>query len=933
MRRLLTALTALALALAVWAPTALAAFEFEEVGLSFEAKDGTPVTQAGSHPFAMTNLLSVTTVEPPGGGEFPSGEIRDLRIDLPEGFAGDPSATPRCSNADFAAIDPGTKRNDCPDSAAVGFAEIEVGFGAREQLISPVYNLQPAPGNVAKLGFVVSTGGVPVTIDVGLSEEPPYHVIAKLTDVSQAVLFYASKVTLWGNPASPEHDEDRGSCVEKPTGSCPTSSPERPFLTLPTACTGPLSTLFHALAWNSGEEANATATTPPGITGCGKLGFAPLAKAQPTSAAAESPSGLDFKLEIEDEGLKSPSGLAQSAVKKAVVTLPEGMTINPSQAEGLGVCTEADLARESASSEAGEGCPNAAKIGTVEVETPLLEGEILKGSLFVAAPYANPFDSLIALYMVFRDRELGIVVKQPLEVEPDPATGQLITTAEGLPQLPFSEFRLHFREGGRSPLVTPPACGTYAVEAVLTPYANPTTPYTTASSFQVTSGPGGAPCPAAGVPPFAPGFAAGSASNAAGRYSPFYMRLTRADGEQDMTRFSSILPPGVTGKIAGLAQCPQAAIEAAKARPGLAERAAPSCPEASRIGRTLTGAGVGPELTYVPGSLYLAGPYHGAPLSVAAIVPAVAGPFDVGTVVVQEGLDLNPATAEVEVSGAASDPIPHILAGIPLKVRDLRVFVERPGFTLNPTSCEPLTTRATLFGGFADVFSAADDLPVDLTARYQAADCASLAFKPRLFLKLRGGTRRSAHPALRSVLVPREGDANIGRAVVTLPPSEFIDNAHINNPCTRVQFNADACPKSSILGTARATTPLLDAPLEGPVYFRSNGGERNLPDIVADLKGQFRVILVGFVDSKNARIRTTFANPPDAPVTKFQLNLFGGKRGLLVNSRDLCKAKLRARLALSGQNGRRSNSNPVVKTSCKKGKGKARARRASHRRR
>jgi len=938
MRRLLLTLLSLTALAAIFTPSALAAFEFEEVDLGFSDADGTPSMQAGSHPFAMNNVLSIKGVVKEGS-ETPSGEVKNLQIDLPPGFAGNPSATPRCSNSDFAAIDPSTKRSRCAASTAVGVAALQValreagGVGARENLVSPVYNLVPAPGTAAKLGFVVSTGGVPVTIDVGLSEEAPYHVVAKLTDVSQAVFFYASKVTLWGNPASPVHDEERGKCAEIGVeGTCPTNAPPSPFITLPTACSGPLLATFNALAWNTGESDSATATThdaseppnPLGISGCGKLGISPTIATQPTSTQAESPTGLDVNLEIDDEGLTSPDGIAQSSIEKAVVTLPEGMTINPSQAEGLGACSEEDLDRESPFSAPGAGCPNASKIGTVEVETPLLEGEILKGSLFVATPYANPTGKLIALYMVFRDPELGIVIKQAGRVEPDPVTGQLISTFEDLPQLPFSDFRLHFREGGRSPLVTPPTCGTYTAIAQFYPFSAPATPYTTTSSFTVASGVGGAPCPPLGIPPFSPGFEGGSLSNSAGSYSPFYMRLTRKDGEQDMTRFSSVLPPGVLANISGIPLCSDAAIAAAKAKTGLAEKASPSCPAASQIGRVVAGAGVGSELLYVPGQVYLAGPYNGAQLSVAVITPAVAGPFDVGTVVVREALTLNPLSGEAEVDGAASDPIPHILAGIPLKLRDLRVYVDRPNFTLNATSCEPSALRGTLYGSYADVMNPADDVPVSLSARYQAADCASLGFAPKLTLSLKGGTKRSGHPALRSVLTPRAGDANIGRAVVTLPPSELIDNAHINNPCTRVQFNANQCPPSSVLGNARAYSPLLDEPLEGPVYFRSNGGERLLPDVVADLHGQFRIILVGFVDSKNARIRTTFAQVPDAPVRKFELNLFGGKKGLLENNRDLCAHTLRVKIALTGQNGRKHNTEPVLATSCKKGKAKKR---------
>jgi len=915
-RKPIAVLIAVALTCLVGTAPAQAAFGLKDLGLTFTSASGGLATEAGSHPYAMNNTLAVTTAGSPGS-EVPEGAVRDLRIDLPPGFSGDVFATPRCTGADFAAIDPHTKDTSCADSSAVGVVEARVGLPAPGTIFAAVYNLVPTPGKVAKLGFVVQS--VPVTVDIGLSEEAPYHVVASLTDVSQAILFYGSNVTLWGNPASSIHDDERGDCIE-PTGpsgdSCPIDIAERPFLTLPTACTGPLTTTFSALAWNTGESASGTAATTA-IDGCSRLPFAPTIQAQPTGRSAESPTGLDFEVEVRDEGLRTPTGYAQSTVKKAVATLPEGMAINPSQAEGLGACSEADLAREKPDSEAGSGCPNSSKIGGVEVETPILEGQILKGSLFVATPFENPTGSLIALYMVIKSSDLGVVFKLRGKVEADPETGQLSGSFDELPQFPFSHFRLHFREGERSSLVTPPRCGDFRTEIVFTPWANPQTTYTTGADFKVTSGTGGAPCPA-GPPPFRPGFEAGSINNSAGLFSPFYMRLTRRDGEQNLTRFSSVLPPGVTGKIAGLQKCSDGSIGTAKARSGRAERAQPSCPTGSRIGHVLAGAGVGSELTRVPGEVYLAGPYGTAPLSAVAIVPAVAGPFDLGTVVTRVALTVNPDTAEVEVDGAHSDPIPHILAGIPLKLRDLRVYVDRPDFALNPTDCNPPSTRAILFGGFLDLFSSADDVSVPLSARYQAASCASLDFKPKLAMSLTGGTRRGDHPALRSILLPRPGDANLRRATVTLPPSEFIDNAHIQNPCTRVQFNAHRCPRGSVLGTATAYTPLLDEPLRGPVYFRSNGGERLLPDIVLDLNGLFHIVLVGHVDAVNARVRTTFASTPDAPTSKVVISLKGGKAGVLVNNRNLCAHKIRAKVELVGHNGRRHDFQQKIKTSCGK---------------
>jgi len=925
MRRLAktTLLAALgAIPATVLAAPAGAAFGLHGLDVTFTAPDGAPSMAAGTHPYAWTTTLQANTVEE--AGTKPEEAVKSLILDQPAGLVVDPSAVPTCSAADFVTLVNGL--SSCPDASAVGFIEAQAEEGGDR---GAIYNLVPPPGSAVKLGFHVL--GVGVSIEGGLRPEGEQNAFATVTNIPQVEPFFGSVATIWGNPFDPAHDSDRGKCLlEK--GECPVADTEAAFLTLPTRCTGPLTTIFKADSWqHPGAFFEGTATThdnstpplPLGPTDCGKVGFDPQIAAAPTNASAESPSGLDFDLDFDDLGLTDPDGTAQSHVKKAVVTLPEGMTINPSQAEGLGVCSEAGFKAESASSAPGEGCPQSSKIGTIEVTTPLLD-EALDGAIFVAAPYKNPFNSLIALYMVIRNRERGIVVRLPAKVEPDPTTGQLITTVDNLPQQPFSHFHFHFREGGRSPLVTPPLCGTYETKATFTPWSGGPA-VNVAAPFKITAGPGGGSCPPGGLPPFDPDFEAGTLDNNAATFSPLYMRLTRKDGEQDMTRFDAVLAPGLIGKLAGVGKCSEAAIAAAKAKTGLEELAAPSCPASAQIGRSLAGAGVGPELTYVPGKLYLAGPYGGDPLSIVAITPAVAGPFDAGTVVVREALTLDPDTAEVQVDGAASDPIPHILQGIPLKLRDLRVYADRPDFTLNPTNCDPLRVKATLFGGATEVFSAADDIPVALASPYQATNCAALGLKPSLALKLSGGTKRGAHPALTATLRPRPGDANLAKAVVTLPPTAFLEQAHIRTVCTRVQFAAKTCPPGSIYGKARAFTPLLDQPLEGPVYLRSSSNP--LPDLVVALHGIVDFNLVGRIDSTKARIRSSFESAPDAPVSKFVLQMQGAKKGLIVNSANLCDRKNRAKAQLSGHNGRRYAFSPVVVAECAKKSQKSKGRR------
>ncbi len=936
------------LAIGADATPAGADFGLSEFKVSFRNADGSYARQAGAHPFKMTTFLKVNYSEvAPGTFKPDGGDIKDLIVEQMKGFVGSATAVPRCSAVDFA-------NKACEDATAVG-ATAALLKSPFEAVPAAVFNLVPPPGVPARLGFI--TADVPLVIDVGVKSSPDYNVVGSVTNIPQPLTVFGSVLELWGVPGDPAHDFARGEdCLQLaiPGGDpanvvkdgelnlehesgdplCPANTSVQAFLTLPRACEGPLSTRYELDAWNNpGVWVRGSALTqddvgPAGFVGCGKLGFSPAVSSLATTNAAESATGLDFDLSFNDPGLTNPGGIAQSDMKKAVVRLPEGVTVNPSIGEGLGVCTVQDLANETLVAAPGEGCPNESKIGTVTVDTPLLDRSI-GGSVFLAqqddpatsAPGAeNPFDSLIAIYIVLKEPGLGILVKQAGRVEPDSRTGQLVSTFDDIPQVPFSHLNFHFREGQRAPLVTPPTCGSHTTTVELTPRARPDEVLIKTASFEIAEGPNGAACPS-GAPLFNPGFEAGSLNNNAGSFSPFLLSVTRADGNQGITKLSAILPPGVVGKLAGVGKCANAQIAAAKQRTGREERGSPSCPSSSRIGRTVAGAGVGSSLTYVPGELYLAGPYRGAPLSVVSVTPALAGPFDAGTVVVRIALDLDPVTAQVEVDGASSDPIPHILKGIPLKLRDLRVFVDRRNFTLNPTSCDEESTKALIFGAFLDLFSAADDVAVARTSRYQAANCARLGFKPRLSLRLRGGTRRGDHPALRAVLRPRPGDANIESAVVRLPRSAFLDQGHIRTICTRVQFAADACPPGAVYGWVRAFTPLLDDPLEGPAYLRSSVNE--LPDLVFVLRGIVDIEASARIDSLRGAIRTTFRALPDAPISKVVVSMRSGRRGLIVNSRNLCSAQSRAAVRLGGHNGRARGVRPPLKARCgKRGSGK-----------
>jgi len=877
--------------------------------------NGTIDEQAGSHPGGFQIHFELKT---DSGGKVEGGGARDVLVDSPAGLVGNPGAMPACSRQDFEGSSP-----NCPIDTQVGtLSTTAVGL----HFLLPIYNVVPPPGVPTMFGFSLLSRNVFQYASV--QSEDGY--VLRVSSVDVPIEVQEATETIWGVPADPANDAERF-CTPTKQG-CSSSAPEKPYLTLPASCEGPMQTTVSADSkLNPGSFLGETVFSldsggsPAPLTGCDAVPFNPEIASQATSKQASSPSGLDFTLKLPDQGLESPGATAETEPKKVVVTLPEGVTVNPSLAEGIGVCSEAQYQAEKLESKPGEGCPEASKLGSVIVHTPLLQ-EPAEGSLYLAAPYENRFGTLAALYMVARAPERGILVKQAGKIELNESTGQIVTTFEDLPPLPFSTFELHFREGARAPLATPQACGQYTTTAKLTPFSSNEAIERT-GSFQIEGGPGGGSCPSGGLPPFRPGLIAGSINNAAGHFSPFNVRLFRSDQEQEFTRFSIKLPPGITAKLAGVPYCPDSGVALAKSRTGIhgatEELNSPSCPAASEIGHSLAGAGVGQALAYAPGKIYLAGPYHGSNLSIVAITAAKVGPFDLGNVVIRYALKIDPETAEAFIDATGSDPIPHIIKGVAVHARDIRAYVDRSGFTLNPTDCTRTSTASTLLGSGLDFFSEADDRPITVSTPYQAADCAALPFKPRLSLKLKGGTKRGAYPALTAKATMNGiGESGIARAEVVLPKSEFIANAHFQTICTKVQFKAGAgngaqCPAKSIYGKARAITPLLGEPLTGPVFLRSS--EHQLPDLVVALhNSQVDFDLVGHVDSVKGRLRNTFEAAPDAPVSSFVLEMQGAKKGLFENSTNLCKATHRAEANFTGQNGKVWDKTPeLIPTACK----------------
>jgi hypothetical protein len=890
-------------------------------------KDGTVDTQASSHPYAFIVHFDLKTEE---DGNTQGGEMRDAEVQLPPGFIGNPQAIPQCPQKEFE----GGLPNCSPNTQVGVLRAIVPGIGETR---GAVFNVVPPHGIAGEIAFSSGASGLVSLQFATVREDGSYGLNVLAPNLPVGVSSVTE--TIWGTPADSGHDAERGAANAEGQGTGPISSdaPPNAYLTMPANCdTAPLSIVRADSMLDPGNFAEALAPAidaggnPVPMSGCEAVPFDPQISAAPTTKLTENPSGLDFSVDLPNQGLLDRKAVSETEPKKVVVTLPQGLTVNPSLAEGVGVCTEAQYAAEKITSSVGAGCPQASKLGSVVAKTPLIEDQF-EGAAYLAAPYANPFGTLSALYLVLRSPARGVIVKQAGRIEFDPKTGQITTSFDHLPPVPYSSFKFHFREGARAPLATPPACGTYVTTAKMTPFSakGDAEALTATSAFEIDRGTDGGACPSGGLPPFRPGLIAGSINNAAGRFSPFNVRLFRTDSEQELTRFSIKLPPGVVGKLAGVPFCPEAGIAQAKARTGIhggaEEINSPSCPAASEIGHSLAGAGVGQSLAYAPGKLYLAGPYHGSAISLVAITAAKVGPFDLGTVVIRQAFKVDPETGEVFIDATGSDPIPHIIKGIPVHARDIRAYTDRPNFVLNPSSCQRTSTASTLLGSGLDFSSEADDRPVTVSTPFQAADCAALPFKPRLSLKLNGGTKRGAHPALKATLKMNGiGEAGVRKAQVILPKSEFIENAHFNTICTRVLFKQGAhpgekCPAGSVYGYAKAITPLLSEPLEGPVFLRSS--EHQLPDVVVALhNGEIDVVLDGKVDSVKGRLRNTFEATPDAPVSSVVLSLLGGKKGLFVNSTNLCKGTHRAEANFTGQNGKQWDKKPeVVATGCKKG--------------
>jgi uncharacterized repeat protein (TIGR01451 family) len=908
---------------------------------------------------------------------YPEDSLKDTVVDLPPGFAGDATQIPYCTAAQLDHVFFYYESNTCPINSQVGTITITASnhpFSTTEpdeplgRWSEPVYNMQPLGGEVARLGFKIfgTVSNVVIKVrpgDYGLEAVSPNLIGAREVEGVQ--------LTVWGLPAEAGHDPMRstacitdeannvysyclntheaGSSLEQlPPVGYPNTGPLEPFLSNPTGCAStPMTASIRVDSWQHRglppeSEPDQVSDISP-MTGCEDLGFAPSLSLQPSTEWAETPTGLNVNL-LLPQTYSEPSALATSGLKDSVVSLPEGMTINPSAGAGLVGCTEAQFHSEELDTPPGQGCPNESSLGTVSIETPVLK-EIATGSVFVAKPYQNPFGSLLALYLVARIPNRGIIVKVAGKITPNPVTGQLVTTFENTPQLPFNRFTLSFRPGEAAPLVSPPVCGAFSGLAQFASWSEPDEVLSDASPvFSLDHGVGGGACPSGGVPPFNPTIVSGTVSNAAGTYSPFYLRIIREDGEQEITRFTTVLPPGLSGNLSGIPFCSEEDIEAAKHVTGQQELEDPSCPAASEIGHELIGTGVGPLLAFTPGKIYLAGPYHGSGLSVVSITSAVVGPFDLGTVVIRFALSINPSTAQVEINGAESDPIPHIIDGIVVHVREVRVYINRSDFILNPTNCNPMSIQEAISGAGEGPANPVGAATVTATAPFQTADCSSLKFDPSFKVSTSAKTSKADGESLSARLsypeAPLGHQANLSQVKVELPKQLPSRLTTLQQACKAAVFesNPAGCPPASIVGYATAATPILPTVLTGPAYFVSHGGEA-FPslDMVLQGYGDVTIELVGTTFINKAGITSsTFKTVPDVPVGTFELTLPKGPYSALAANGNLCKSKLEMPTELVAQNGVVIRENTKIEvTGCGKAKAssRAKAKKASHKRR
>ncbi len=882
-------------------PFGLSYFDIDNV-----SQDGRTDTQAGSHPFELSSALAfnVNAREIPtklnGEHESPLADAapKDLETAFPPGLLGDPTAVPRCSQQAF--LEQETLH--CPLDTQVGSVK-PFFYGTFPSAVYPVFNIVPPPGQPAELGFTVGgIGHVPIFFHV--RSDGDYGLSVQLNEILESGPIQGAILTLWGVPAAASHDLEREGtfgeaapgkekiCKPKVTiaggieeqSGCPSGVAAKPFLTLPTQCQDArLEAGVLTDSWQSPGppllEFQPQPVIAKQVTGCEQLSFDPWLALTPENTQAGAPSGYTIAVHVPQN--EEPEGLATPTLRKLVVSLPAGTVVSPSATDGLRGCSQQQFGLHSSTS---ASCPDASKIGTAKVDTPLLSSP-LEGDVYLAQPECEPCTAQDAqqgrmMRLLLQVRGSGVTVKLEGSVSIDQISGRLTATFLQIPQWPFEDVELTLNGGARAPLANPSTCASpLSATAQLTPYSGEVAAESTSEPFAVTG------CP---PPQFAPSFLAGTSNNQAGAFSPASVTVSRTDLDGALRGLSVHLPPGLLGMLSSVRACPQSQVQAQQCGPD------------SLIGKTTVGAGPGADPVFLGGNVYLTGPYAGAPFGLSILVPAKAGPFDLGTIDVRAKIEVDPHSAALSI---VSDPLPQSLDGIPLALKTLNLNIDRDSFIVNPTNCRPFAIEGVLQSTSGTTAAG--------SSHFQAANCATLPFKPRLTALTHARTSKAGGAYLHVKIVSAPGQANIAKVKVNLPKGLASRLTTLQGACADAVFQTDpaGCPAGAVVGTATALTPVLGGPLSGPAYLVSHGAAA-LPDLELVLQGEgLRIVLAGQTSLSQGITSSTFRSLPDAPLSSFELVLDNGPHSLLAANLpaaargSMCGRSLAMPTAITAQNG------------------------------
>jgi hypothetical protein len=810
-------------------------------------------TQAAGHPPWGITTFEVNSKETVLNQHEPEGAVKRIRVDVPPGLAANPEALPKCKRTEFEA-------NACALDTEVGNTELVVYDGVTDLPITgTVYNLEQSPG--LPLLFGIDIGVKPLLhthllLEGHVAWSTDYHEYFEINNVpreSEGVKLATLKSKLNFNGQAGHGN----------------------FLTLPSACSSSTTSFLEIESWE-GQISRTPTHTPVGVDGCDKVPFKPTAEVTPATAQSDAPDGATTEVLVPQNAGAGETNTAD--IKDAHVTLPEGMTLNPSAARGLTTCSPGQIG---IGTENPVSCPAASKVGTVTIETDLPPGS-LSGNVYLGNPAGGPISGPpYTIYVDAESGQYGVSVRLKGLVNTSPASGRVEATFTENPQLPFSDFIMTLKGGAQAPVANPLTCGTGQVESLFTPYTGGAAAL--GSSPFVTTG-------CASPLPFSLAQSTQSSSPAAGAYTAYTFNLARPDGQQYLSKVTTVLPPGLVGAIPSVTLC------------GEPQAQSGACPASSQIGTATVAAGAGPEPYGFSGPVFLTGPYNGAPYGLSIPVAAVAGPFDFGTVVTRAAIGVDQYTGRV----IATSALPTIVRGVPLRLKNVSVLVNRPSFLFNPTNCGALATNSTLTSTFGAT--------ANLSSPFQVGNCNALAFKPSFKVSSSAKTSKANGAGLQVTVTQGAHQANIRSVFTQLPlqlPSRLTT---LQKACPEATFAANplSCPAGSNVGSASASTPVLPGKLTGPAYLVSHGGAA-FPDLDLVLQyGLVRVILVGNTNIKKGITTSTFASIPDVPVSSFTLSLTSGPHSALAANGNLCAHSLIMPTVITAQNGAQVKQNTRI---------------------